>query len=180
MSTPPLIFNHPEDGFIRVGIETADRVDRKSSVQVGGGSGASLRIFEDGGWEIRAVGNEKGSNIFQQGEGPLNIYSDGDINVACKGEFSVRAAKITMQTTDADEGNFVVNARKNIRLDADNNFHALATNVVFKADNKLLSHSAGMNIMTGNPVIVFEKKMKIIPTGVADIVELLLGQLLLN
>ena len=91
MASPPLIFNHPEDGFIRVGIETSDRVTRKSQVQVASGNGASLRIFKDGGWELRATANDKGSNLFQRGEGPLNIYSDGDININCKGEFSVMA-----------------------------------------------------------------------------------------
>jgi len=180
MPSPPLIFNHPEDGFIRVGIQTADRITRKSQVQVAAGNGASLRIFKDGGWELRAVSNEKGSNIFQQGEGPLNIYSDGDINVNCKGEFSVKAAKITMETVDPEDGNIVLNSNKNIRLDADNNLHALGTNVVIKADNKILSHSVGMNIVAGNPVIIYEKKMKIIPTGLADIVDILLDQILLN
>ena len=37
-----------------------------------------------------------------------------------------------------------------------------------------------MNIVAGNPVIIYEKKMKIIPTGLADIVDILLDQILLN
>jgi len=52
--------------------------------------------------------------------------------------------------------------------------------LVIKADNKILSHSVGMNIVAGNPVIIYEKKMKIIPTGLADIVDILLDQILLN
>jgi hypothetical protein len=85
-----------------------------------------------------------------------------------------------METVDPEDGNIVLNSNKNIRLDADNNLHALGTNVVIKADNKILSHSVGMNIVAGNPVIIYEKKMKIIPTGLADIVDILLDQILLN
>ena len=180
MPSPPLIFNHPEDGFIRVGVQTADRITRKSQVQVAAGNGSSLRIFKDGGWELRAVDNEKGSNIFQQGEGPLNIYSDGDINVNCKVSSQSRQQRLQWRPFDPEDGNIVLNSNKNIRLDADNNLHALGTNVVIKADNKILSHSVGMNIVAGNPVIIYEKKMKIIPTGLADIVDILLDQILLN
>ena len=179
MASPPLIFNHAEDGFVRVGIETSDRVTRKSQVQVASGNGASLRIFKDGGWELRATPNEKGSNILQRGEGPLNIYSDGDVNINCKGEFSVKAKSIRMETTDS-EGNFIVNAKKNIRLDADNNVTVLGTNIVTKGSGKILTTCDGMHILAGNPIIIYEKKAKLIPTGVADLVDTLLGNVLLS
>lgn len=179
MASPPLIFNHAEDGFVRVGIETSDRVTRKSQVQVASGNGASLRIFKDGGWELRATANDKGSNLFQRGEGPLNIYSDGDININCKGEFSVKAKSIAMETTDAD-GSVVVNAKKNIRLDADNNVTVLGTNIVTKGSGKILTTCDGMHVLAGNPIIVYEKKAKLIPTGIADLVDTLLENVLLS
>ena len=179
MTIPPITIAHPEDGFFHIGKETSGRTKRKKQVQVAGGSGASLRIFQDGGWELRSVSNDKGSNLLQQGDGPLNIYSDGDINVNCLGEFSVKASKITMETT-SDEGDIVLNAKRNIRLDADNNITFLGTNVTTKASQTFLAHSDGWNILSGNPVYTFTPKSKLIPSGVGDIVQTLLDNILLS
>ena len=48
-TSPPMIINTPEDGFLRVGL-TTDPTNRPDQVQLAGGCGSSLRIFEDGGW----------------------------------------------------------------------------------------------------------------------------------
>ena len=53
--TPPLVINTPEDGFLRVGLNTDAKTSRPDQVQLAGGCGASLRIFDDGGWELRSV-----------------------------------------------------------------------------------------------------------------------------
>ena len=47
--SPPMIINTPEDGFLRVGLMTGP-TNRPDQVQLAGGCGTSLRIFEDGGW----------------------------------------------------------------------------------------------------------------------------------
>ena len=52
--SPPMIINTPEDGFLRVGLTTG-ATSRADQVQLAGGCGASLRIFDDGGWELRSV-----------------------------------------------------------------------------------------------------------------------------
>ena len=68
--TPPLVINTPEDGFLRVGLNTDAKTSRPDQVQLAGGCGASLRIFDDGGWELRSVNrsgkpNKKGCNIIE-------------------------------------------------------------------------------------------------------------------
>ncbi|MBG45625.1 MAG: hypothetical protein CMB76_03805 [Euryarchaeota archaeon] len=181
--TPPMIINTPEDGFLRVGLTTAPR-NRPDQVQLAGGCGASLRIFDDGGWELRSVNktkkpNKKGCNLIARGEGGLQILSDGDVNISAGGDFNVSAKNITMETT-ADDGDFTVFCKRDILLDADNNFKAFGTKCVVSAADNLITHSKGWNLIVGNPVYVYEKKSKLIPTSTSDIVKGLLDQFLLG
>tara|TARA_B100000424_G_scaffold126080_1_gene95499 strand:- start:45 stop:590 length:546 start_codon:yes stop_codon:yes gene_type:complete len=178
-NTEALIINTPEDGFLRIGNTTEDRKLRPDQVQLGAGCGSSLRIFEDGGWELRSTENKKGCNIIARGEGGLHIYSDGDINIDARGDFNVSAKNITMETTAAD-GDFTVFCKRDIMLDADNNFKALGTKCVITASDTLVSHSKGWNVIAGNPVYVYEKKTKLIPTSTQDILNSLFEQFLLN
>ena len=53
--SPPYIVNHPEDGSFRIGKEEDGKAVRKAQICAAAGSAASLRIFEDGGWELRAT-----------------------------------------------------------------------------------------------------------------------------
>ena len=104
---PPIIINHPHDGSLRIGREDKD-VLRKADCQFKAGSDATLRLFRDGGWEIRSKRgievDNPGSNIIQSGSGPLCIKVDGDFNIECGGEFNVNAAKIVMTANDAVDG----------------------------------------------------------------------------
>ena len=182
--SPPMIINTPEDGFLRVGLTTDPTRVRPDQVQLAGGCGASLRIFDDGGWELRSVDkpkkpNKKGCNLIARGDGGLQIYSDGDVNISAKGDFNVSAKNITMETT-ADDGDFTVFCKRDIMLDADNNFKAFGTKCVISASDQLLSHAKGFNLMVGNPCYVYEKKTKLIPTGINDLVQGLLDQFLLG
>ena len=65
-------------------------------------------------------------------------------------------------------------------LDADNNFKAFGTKCVVSASDTLVSHSKGWNIVAGNPVYVYEKKTKLIPTSTQDILDSLFEQFLLG
>ena len=172
--TPPLIFNNPEDGTLIIGSESS-AVLRTRQVQLAAGSGANVRLFEDGGWEVKAQPNTKGSNIIQKGEGPLNIESEGDLNIDCKGTLSITADKIVFDCDD-----FITQASNDIRLDADNNTTILGTNIVIKANQNVLTSSDGWNIISGNPVFIHEKKSKLIPTGVGDVIDMLLDQIVLG
>ena len=182
--SPPMIINTPEDGFIRVGLTTDATAVRPDQVQVAGGCGASLRIFDDGGWELRSVDkpnkpNKKGCNIIAKGTGGLLIKSEGDVTIDAGGDFNVSAKNITMETT-ADDGDFTVYCKRDIMLDADNNFKAFGTKCVVTAADTLITHSQGFNLMVGNPCYVYEKKTKLIPTSINDVVQSLLDQFLLG
>ena len=182
--SPPMIINTPEDGFLRVGLTTDPKAERPDQVQLAGGCGASLRIFDDGGWELRSVDrpnkpNKKGCNIIAKGEGGLIIKSEGDVVIDAAKTFRVSAANIVMETT-ADDGDFIVNCKRDIKLDADNNFKALGTKCIVTASDTMVTHSKGWNLLVGNPVYVYEKKSKLIPTSTGDLVQGILDQFLLG
>ena len=125
--SPPYIVNTPEDGFFRVGLTTDAKTDRPDQVALGAGSGGCLRIFEDGGWELRSHNssgnpNKKGCNLLADGEGPLLIKSESNIYIDCpNGDFRVNAKNIVMNATGADDGDITFNATRDIQIDADNN-----------------------------------------------------------
>jgi hypothetical protein len=112
---PPIILAHPHDGSLRIGREDKD-VLRKADCQLKAGSDATLRLFRDGGWELRSKRgietDNAGSNIIQSGSGPLNIKVDGDFNIECGGEFNVNAKKIVMTANDAVDGNIKLTANQ--------------------------------------------------------------------
>lgn len=172
---PEVLICNPQDGVIRIGCETAD-VKRPSQVQVDAGSGANLRLFKDGGWEIRATGNEPGSNLIQEGTGPLNIKSQGDVNIDCDGRFSVTAKEIVMKATDPTEGDIVLEPAHNFRADVGNHAIIMATSVVLDAKDKILSYTSGMNYIVGSNVRIHEPVSQLIPSSLDTTINKLLKQ----
>ena len=156
--SPPMIINTPEDGFLRVGLMTGP-TNRPDQVQLAGGCGTSLRIFEDGGWELRSVNkkgkeNKEGCNIIARGPGGLHIKSDKDINIEAAGSFNVTAREINMKTTGDTDGDFTVHANRDIMLDAANNFKTFGTKCIISATETMVTHSKGWNFIMGKPVYV--------------------------
>ena len=160
-SCPPLIVTNPEDGFLRIGMEKGTQ-KRKSQVQLASGSAASLRLFKDGGWELKSQTNSTGSNILQKGSGPLSIKSEGDIKIECDGTFSVKAKDIVMETTVPD-GDIVLNAKHDFRVDAKNYAIIMAKDVTLDAKNKLFCFSENMAYLVGSYVRIHEPTSQLIP-----------------
>ena len=160
---PPIIIGNPQDGVIRVGIETSGKVKRKSQVQVSSGSKAALRLFKDGGWELKSSENKPGSEIIQKGEGPLIIKSEGNIDIDCDGTFSVTARDIVMKSTHPVEGDIVLNSAHNFRANVENYAIIMGTQVTLDAKQTLISHCEGMHYIVGNSVRIHEPVSKLIP-----------------
>ena len=159
---PEVLICNPQDGQLRIGAET-EEVKRKSQVQLAAGSGANLRLYKDGGWELRATANGPGSNLIQQGVGPLNIRSEGDVNIDCDGRFSVVAKEIVMKATDAEEGDIVLTPAHNFRADVGNYAIIMASDITLDAKDKILSHSEGMTYIVGANVRIHEPVSQLIP-----------------
>jgi len=160
-SCPPIIVTNPEDGFLRIGMEKGTQ-KRKSQAQLASGSACNLRLYKDGGWELKSEPNTKGSNIIQKGSGPLNIKSEGDIKIDCDGTFSVKAKDIVMETT-VPEGDIVLNAKRDFRVDAKNYAIIMAKDVTLDAKNKLFCFSENMAYLVGSYVRIHEPTSQLIP-----------------
>ena len=162
-SPPPITFGNPRNGFLCIGEEDDKKVLRKSEIQMSSGSASELRLFKDGGWELKSSDNDKGSYIIQKGNGALNILSEGDINIECKGTFGVKANDIILETTNCDDGDIVCNAKHNFKVNALNYAIISSTDVTIDAKNKLISFSENMNYIIGRFINFHESMSQIIP-----------------
>jgi len=170
---PPIIIHHPHDGELRLGREDKD-VLRKADCQLKAGSDAVLRLFRDGGWELRSKRgievDNPGSNIIQSGTGPLNIKVDGDFNIECGGEFNVNAAKIVMTANDAVDGNIKLNANQDFFAEAKKTAKLNGSNVQVIATQNLIARSDAAHVLQGGFVHVHENNSKIIPPSLKEFI----------
>jgi len=171
-NVPPIIINHPEDGNFTIGRERDDDVLRIRDIGLHGSSSAGMRIFHDGGFELRSSDDAtaiQGSQIHQKCDGaPLILKSAGDILIECDGRFSVVANDIRMSAKNAKEGDITLKAKHDINIDADNRIIAQSENVILDAKDKLISFSEGWNAIVGNIVRIHEPTSQIIPPVLGD------------
>ena len=165
---PPVIIQHPEDGTFFMGRERDDKVTRKRDIQLIGSQSNSLRLFHDGGFELKSsedAGGTSGSSILQVvDDAPLLIKSKGDIRIQCDGRFSVVAHDIKMKAEGADDtGGITLKSEHDITLDAANRAIIKGENVVLDAKDKVISYSEGWTFLVGQVVRIHEPKSQLIP-----------------
>tara|TARA_B100001113_G_scaffold349713_1_gene345583 strand:+ start:2010 stop:2564 length:555 start_codon:yes stop_codon:yes gene_type:complete len=171
-NVPPIIIQHPEDGVFTIGRERRDDTRRIKDIGLHGSSSAGMRIFHDGGFELRSSDDDtaiQGSQIVQKcDKAPLIIKSAGDILIECDGRFSVVANDIRMSAKNADEGDITLKAKHDINIDADNRIIAQSENVILNAKDKVLSFSKGWNVMVGNVIRIHEPTSQLVPPKLGD------------
>jgi len=113
-----------------------------------------------------------------KGESPLTIYSEGDVNITATNNIKMKTVTGNI-TLDAAE-DVIINSRKDTRIDADRNVKIIATNYALDAGQNIFSRAAGWHLIVGNPVYVYEKKTKLIPTSINDVVDSLIEQFALG
>ena len=173
---PPVIIQHPEDGTFFMGRERDDNVTRKRDIQLIGSQSNSLRLFHDGGFELRSsedAGGDAGSSILQVvDEAPLLIKSAGDIRIQCDGRFSVVAHDIRMKAEGADDtGGITLKSEQDITIDAANRAIIKAENITFDAKDRILSHSVGWQILIGQCIRLHEPKTKLCPAFLKEYID---------
>tara|TARA_B100000902_G_scaffold176163_1_gene169865 strand:+ start:2312 stop:2926 length:615 start_codon:yes stop_codon:yes gene_type:complete len=190
---PPIIIQHPEDGTFRIGRErdeeSVEPTVRKADVSLQGGSSeaggpaASLRLFHDGGFELRSTPDPsgiQGSQILQLVEdAPLIIHSKGGIIFDCEGTFAVTANDIQMRAKNRaglekpwnQSGSINLKASKNIKLDADKAVTITSENITTDAKKQIISHSEGWNIIVGRIVRIHEPRSQLIPTSLQTVLD---------
>ena len=171
-NVPPIIINHPEDGNFTIGRERDDDVTRIRDIGLHGSSSAGMRIFHDGGFEIRSSDDataRQGSQIWQKCDGaPLTLKSAGDILIECDGRFSVVENDIRMEAINAKEGDITLDAKHDINIDADNRIIAQSENVILDATDKVISFSEGWNAIIGKVVRIHEPVSQLVPPILGD------------
>lgn len=179
MSTPPLIFDHPEHGFLAFGVETEDgEVQRKKHCQLAGGNGASLRIFEDGGWELRSKSSDLGCNLIAKGGGGLHIYSEGDLKIQAGKKLTLSAQDIVMEST-AQKGDIICRPSHDFRVEAKNNVKILGTMGALIFDHRMILASKGATFIRGMSIRMIEPRSKLIPTSLKEFAEGIINEFLL-
>jgi len=191
---PPIIIQHPEDGTFRIGRERDDEAEtktvRKADVSLQGGNAesgaaaASLRLFHDGGFELRSTPDEsgiQGSQILQLVEdAPLIIHSKGGIIIDCEGTFAVTANDIQMRAKNRrglekpwnQSGSINLKASKNIKIDADKAITCTSESVILDAKNDIISHSEGWNVIIGRTIRLHEPRSKLVPSELREFIDI--------
>ena len=193
---PPIIIQHPEDGAFRIGRERPEEVEgeenktlRKADISIQGGNAesggpaASLRLFHDGGFELRSTPDEsgiQGSQILQLVEdAPLIIHSKGGIIIDCEGTFAVTANDIQMRAKNRrglekpwnQSGSINLRASKNIKLEADKAVTVTSETVIIDAKNDMILHSEGWNVIIGRTVRMHEPRSKLVPDDLREFID---------
>ena len=179
---PPLVMQHSESGIFVIGDQKVNENGTKEvrirDVGLHAAQGGGLRLFKDGGFEIRSSTNtnidnvEAGSIINQVcPNAPLAINSLGDIKIEAAGTLTIRANKIVMEGIDEGQTAISMVSKHDINIRANNNFIVTADNITHDAKERILSHSEGWNTIIAQCFRVHEPVSKLIPQNVRGYIE---------
>ena len=178
-STKGYVINDPDYGTIAIGKDNG--VERPRQVQITSSSLAALRLFDDGGFELRSNkgGNEqKPDNIYSQSKLGLHIKSTGDEIVIDAGSGTIRLAArdIILDASGSDSGGISILSNQHITIDAADNISMEGSQVAIGAKYKMFIGTAGPFILRGRGgVSIIEPKNKLIPTTINDIADQVLN-----
>jgi len=180
MSNKGFVFNDPEFGTIYIG---KDAANRKRQIQISSASGATVKLFENGGFEIQSQKPSKKDSyadhiISRQSEG-LKIVSEngGDIDIRTDGKFTVKASEIALEAT-SQKSDFIIKSNSNIRIDSGDTLKMTGANVGIGARNKMVLRSVG-GIYQSNTVMI-STNASLIPTSLKDLFDKIVENLLFD
>ena len=175
---PPIIIQHSECGHLTFGEEKDGDTQRKRDVGLYGGESNSLRLFRDGGFELRSSENEKtanqtkGSSIMQVcNNAPLTIDSEGNITIRAKNKLILKADLVEIESTNASEDGVTIIAEHDIKLRAKNNTIITSDNITIDAKERIVSHSEGWQILIGQCIRLHEPQTKMCPAFMREYIE---------
>jgi len=150
---------------------------RIRQVELHSTSGAHLKLYKDGGFELSGQPNDLGDNIVSRSKEGLFISSDGGGGVkidAGNGVLTLAAREIRYECSASDEP-MVIRSAQNIIIEAQDSVKINAANVAIGARNKLLLASKGAIYMKGTGgVTIIEPKSALIPTNLGEFVDKLI------
>jgi hypothetical protein len=161
----------PQAGTIFIGEDV--RSPRTRQVEVVSASGGHLKLFKDGGFEIKGQPCDLADNIDSNAVDGLNISSTGSgIRIdAGQGTLTLAAREIRFESTHGEQP-FVIRGNQNIIIEAGDSIKLNASNIAIGARSKLLLASKGAIYMRGiGGVTIIEPKSTLIPTNLGDFVD---------
>lgn len=172
-----LSISDPKDGTLFIG-ESVSK-ERTRQVELHSTSGAHLKLYKDGGFELSGQPNDTGDNIISRSKEGLFVIADGGGGIkidAGNGVLTLAAREIRYETSASDEP-MVIRSAQNIVIEAQDSIRINAANVAIGARNKLLLASKGAIYMKGvGGVTIIEPKAALIPTNLSEFVDKLMSE----
>lgn len=168
------VISDPQAGTLFIGEDV--KTPRTRQVELHSSSGAHLKLFKDGGFELSGEPCDTADNIVSNATEGLNIFSSGkNLRIdAGSGILTLAAREIRFESSAADEA-FVFRSAQNIIIEAGDSIKLNASNISIGARNKLLLASKGPIYMKGTGgVTIIEPKSSLIPTSLGDFVDKLI------
>jgi len=179
-SKPPskgYVINDPKHGSVFIGSEPDGTVNRKRQIAMHSASNASVKLFEDGGFEIASQPGSLTDNINSESPKGLaikgrNIYLD-----AGNGTVTINARSIVLESTGSDQS-IRIGSNGNIDIEAGDTLKLKGSVTAVVANTRMFLLSKGSLYGRGASVNIVEKKTKLIPTSLNDIIQLAIDQFL--
>jgi len=172
------VISDPKDGTLFIGESVS--TERTRQVELHATSGAHLKLFKDGGFELSGQPNDDADNIVSRSKEGLLIKADGGGGVkidAGSGVLTLAAREIRFEASASDQP-FVVRSANNIILEAQDSIRIQAANIGIGARNKLVLASKGSIWGYGVGGVAFvEQKTALLPTSISDFVTLITTEL---
>ena len=174
---PPIIINHAECGHLTFGDEKDGETERPRDVGLYAGDSNALRLFRDGGFELRSSESAgenkiKGSSIMQVcNNATLLVNSEGDVTIRARNKLRLVADLIEIEAKNASTDGVTIIAEHDIKLRANNNTIITSDNVTIDAKERILSHSEGWQVLIGQYIRLHEPQTKICPAFLKEYID---------
>lgn len=171
-----LVISDPKDGTLFIGEDV--KQPRTRQVQLLSQSGAHLKLFQDGGFELHGRPCDLADNIDSNSVNGLNITGNNIRLDAKNGTLTLAARIIRFESTASDE-TLVFRSSNNIEISAADTIKIDAANIAIGARNKLLMAAKGPIYIKGQGgVTIVEPRSTLIPTSLSDVIDTLIDTLL--
>ena len=172
------VINDGTYGTIFIGKDDVKDSGRSRQIEIHSASDATIKLFEDGGFEIQSQPSSKlADNIHSQSIEGLNIKAKNIHLDAGSGEITLSARSIRFQSTGNDQP-FVIDSASGIKMSAADTIRLDASVIGIGARTRMMIASRGPIFMKGNGgVTIVEPKQKLFPTSLGDVLNTLISNL---
>lgn len=163
------VINDPTYGSIFVGSDKGVKgVKRSRQVALQGASGAALKLFEDGGFEIQSQPSSTlKDNIVSRSKDGLGI-SGRNIRIEATDTFTISARSIVFEGAGWDQ-NLTIRSNGNLTLDAKDTLALKGAVIAANAQTRMLLHSKGQVLIKSRTGIsLIEPLTPLTPTGIFE------------